>query len=129
MAEKLLQEDGLRGDVDWWSCFELLDDRDAFSIRHLLEDGGGASLPKRDVMDFIPELLAEEVKKIYNELGSGNFRIIFDGTPAVAEIFGMVIRFINKDHIICHRALALRFYRDAFKQEHSAGEPSYSAQY
>ena len=28
-------------------AFELLDDRDAFSIRHPLEDGGGASLPKR----------------------------------------------------------------------------------
>ena len=81
--------------------FEVLDDQDACSIRHILELGGSITLLKREVVDYIPELRKEEVAKVFQELGSNNFSIIFDGTPAVAEVFGMVIRFINNDHIIC----------------------------
>ena len=53
--------------------FELLDNKDACSMRHILEDGGEATLPKREVTDFIPQLLREEVSKIIAELGTGNF--------------------------------------------------------
>eukprot|EP00596_Hydrurales_sp_CCMP1899_P005209 CAMPEP_0119035962 /NCGR_PEP_ID=MMETSP1177-20130426/3286_1 /TAXON_ID=2985 /ORGANISM="Ochromonas sp, Strain CCMP1899" /LENGTH=724 /DNA_ID=CAMNT_0006994953 /DNA_START=56 /DNA_END=2227 /DNA_ORIENTATION=- len=102
--------------------FEVLEDNDACTLRHILEDGGGATLPRRETGDNIPVLLAAEIKSIYEELGPGDFSIIFDGTPAVAEVFGMVIRFVNKDYIICHRAIALRFYMATFTLEHLAGE-------
>ena len=80
--------------------FEVLDDNDACSIRHILEVGGKATLPKREVVDCIPDLLKEELARVFKELGSYCFAIIFDGTTAVAEVFGMVIRFLNQDHII-----------------------------
>ena len=51
-------------------------------------------------------------------LGSKNFSINFDGTTAVAEVFSLVIRFVNKDYIISHRALSIRFYEETFKKEH-----------
>ena len=102
--------------------FEVLDDNDACSIRHILEVGGKATLPKREVVDCIPDLLKEELARVFKELGSNCFSIIFDGTPAVAEVFGMVIRFLNQDHIICHRALSIRFYRDAFNKAQLASE-------
>ena len=44
--------------------FELLDNKDACSMRHILEDGGEATLPEREVTDFIPKLLREEVSTI-----------------------------------------------------------------
>ena len=49
---------------------------------------------------------------------STNFR----WTTAVAEVFGLAIRFVNKDHIISHRALSIRFYRETFRKEHLAYE-------
>ena len=76
----------------------------------------------REVIDCIPELLKEELAKVFKELGSSCFSIIFDGTTAVAEVFGMVIRFLNQDHIICHRALSIRFYRDQFNKTQLASE-------
>ena len=102
--------------------FQFLEIKDSCTLRHLLEDGGGATLPRRDVVDIIPSVLAEEINNIIQELGSKNFSIIFDGTTAVAEVFGLVIRFVNKDHIISHRALSIRFYGESFKKEHLASE-------
>ena len=102
--------------------FEVLDDQEACSIRHFLEVGGSVTLPKREVVDYILELRKEEVAKVFQELESNSFSIIFDGTPAVAEVFGLVIRFINNDHIICHRALSIKFYRDQFNQNQLASE-------
>ena len=42
--------------------FEVLDDNDACSIIHILEVGGKATLPKREVVDCIPDLLKEELE-------------------------------------------------------------------
>ena len=49
-------------------------------------------------------------------------KLLFDGTPATAEVFGMVIRFLKQDHIICHRALSIRFYTDQFNKTPLASE-------
>ena len=76
--------------------FQFLENKDSCTLRHILGDGGWATLPRRDVIDIIPSVLAEEINDIIQELGSKNFSIIFDGTTAVAEVFGLVIRFVNK---------------------------------
>ena len=53
--------------------FEVLDDQEACSIRHFLEVGGSVTLPKREVVDYIPKLRKEEVAKVFQELESFNY--------------------------------------------------------
>ena len=49
---------------------QVLDDDDACRIRHILEVGGSATLPRREVVDCIPELLKDELAKV--------FKLLFD---------------------------------------------------
>ena len=55
----------------------------------------------REVSDSIPQVLALEIKRVLNEVGitgpvTDDIRValIIDGTPHVAEAFGVVIRFV-----------------------------------
>ena len=69
----------------------------------------------RELSDFIPVVLKLEIIRVLNELNGAPFSIIFDGTPNVAEVFGIVIRFLcRQTSKIKHRALALKFYDQSF---------------
>ena len=58
---------------------QVLDDNDACRIRHILEVGDSATLARREVVDCIPELLKDELAKVFKELGSNCFSIMLDG--------------------------------------------------
>ena len=62
---------------------QVLDDNDACRIRHILEVGDIATLPTREVVDCIPELLKDELAKVFKELGSNCFRSLSRAIPAV----------------------------------------------
>lgn len=113
-------------DVDTYRCqvayaflldgiaFHTLKNPQDAGIRRILESKRH-TLPQREISDCIPLVLKVEVSRVLNELDGAPFSIIFDGTPNVEEVFGIVIRFVcKKTFKIKHRALALRFYGQSF---------------
>lgn len=109
------------------TCYAILQDGIPFSflkdpapktgLRHILEDKR-FTLPHREVRDCITKVLKLEFQEILNELtGIEYVSIIFDGTPHVAEVFGVVLRFVVNSptgYKITHRLVALRFYKYSF---------------
>jgi hypothetical protein len=94
--------------------FEVLNDPvNENGFRYLLEENRG-TLPYRDIRDLIKpirDMLTEELMKELKE--AGNISIIFDGTPNVAEVFGIIFRFW-KGKKITHRLATLQFFKKSF---------------
>lgn len=72
------------------------------SLRQLLEHSRG-SLPLTGVSQYIPMFLQKEIEKTKAAIGSRPISISFDGTTEVGELLTIVVRFVSKNHNICHR--------------------------
>ena len=86
-------------------------------LRRLLE-AGRSNLPYREVSDCIPSILRlqlDELKKELQDVRGVGF--IYDGTPHVAEVFAVVVRFVKNcpsGYRVTHRLAALRMYEKSF---------------
>lgn len=101
--------------LDGVSFHAILHNPHEYGLRRLLEENKG-TLPYRETADMIPEVESIEKSDLIKEIGeAAGICIIFDCTPHVAEVFGIVIRFVLTDKIT-HRLLALRFYDKLFSQ-------------
>lgn len=93
--------------------FELL--RNPFGLmRGLLQHHRG-TVSRNETMEMIPMLLAEEIKKITEEIiDAKHISFSFDGTTDVAELLGVIIRFVCGKGLIHQRCAALNMYRRSF---------------
>ena len=66
-------------------------------FRDLLEENGLRLAGRRPMSDLIPFLLAEEKKRLREELVSKDVSVIFDGTSRLGEAVVVVLRFLNDD--------------------------------
>lgn len=94
--------------------FELLRNPQGLT-RSLLQYHRG-TLPRNETMAFIPMLLEDEIKRVTQELlDAKDISFSFDGTTEVAELLGVIVRFVCSrghgcaDHTVpsALRALAL----------------------
>ena len=108
-------------------CYALLRDGVPFNflnnpvaplgLRRLLE-AGRSTLPEREVRDCIPTILqlqVDELKKELHDVRGVGF--IYDATPHVAEVFGVVVRFVKNcplGYRVTHRLVSLRMYERGF---------------
>lgn len=83
-------------------------------IRALLEEGFGL-LPYNAISELIPgqvnRIIAETEKLVAT---CGGCSVIFDGTPKVYEVFGVIVRFVCRGKVL-HRLLALDLYKSSAK--------------
>lgn len=102
--------------------FEVLRDQKEGGLRQLLEDRGQAtSVPRREVLDCIPTVLAMEKEALIKELEKATaVSIIYDATPHVAECFAVVLRFLINDKVT-HRVASIRMYEKGFTGPQLAG--------
>jgi len=110
-AERMEVTYGMLEDV---VSFEALNGNSSTGIRSLLEICRG-KLPYRELRDLIPsivELLRGLLKEGLSHAKA--LAVIFDGTPNVAEVFGIVVRYIDKNNKLQQKVLALNFYEKGF---------------
>ena len=94
-------------------AFECLESQRPLGLRAVLEKDR-SKLPCRDVRDCIPKIAEIEMERIKREVRAApGVSVCFDGTPHVAEVFGVVLRYVHKDKVT-HRLVALRFYDKTF---------------
>ena len=82
-------------------------------IRALLVEGYDESLSIRAVKDevkVVRQVELDQVQKEINDLGDTPISIIIDLTPHCAEVFGMIICFVDKNGNITFRCTDVQFY-------------------
>jgi hypothetical protein len=94
--------------------FELLNSNSASGMRNMLERDRPA-LPYRELRDLIPDIL--ELLRGFLQCAlklCKAIALIIDGTPNVAEVFGVVVRYVDADNKVQQKCLALEFYEKGF---------------
>jgi hypothetical protein len=88
-------------------------------LRAVMQEQGSCSFPYREMRDHIRDILEMNIKQLEQELQDVRLSFIFDGTPHVAEVFGIIFRFWKNDKIT-HRLVQLKFYDGSFDQKQLA---------
>lgn len=65
----------------------------------------------RPLRDLIPTILKVELATLQKEIRlQDTFSVIFDSTPYIAEVLGVVIRYVDSNLDIQHRCVEFKFY-------------------
>lgn len=83
-------------------------------LKLLLESAAKCSLPYTGLTRLVPDVRDNERKLVQKEIEGKKLAIIFDGTTDRAEVFCVVLRFVDDQQVIQHRCAALRFYESSF---------------
>mgnify|MGYP001576794608 CR=1 FL=1 len=82
-----------------------------WEIRGLLEEAGHRLTDRSHLSALIPDILAEERRRIQEEINSRDISVCFDTTTHASEVFAVTIRYV--DNLVIHQMLAaLRLLRE-----------------
>lgn len=91
-------------------------------FRDLLEENGLRLAGRRPMSDLIPFVLAEEKKRLREEIGDRAVSVIFDGTSRIGEALVVVLRFIDEDWSPQQRLVRLQLLAKSMCGEEIARE-------
>ena len=91
-------------------------------FRDILEENAFRLSDRRNMQDYVPFVLNEEVARIRREISGRQLSVIFDGTSRLGEALAIVIRFINEDWKVVQNLIRVQMLSKSLCGEEVASE-------
>ena len=91
-------------------------------FRELLEDHAYRLTDRRNMHDYVPFILQQEEKCIYDEITGKVLSVVFDGTARLGEALAIILRFVSDDWVIQQRLVRVQLLTKSLSGEEIAKE-------